>query len=203
MSNKYSLRLPSLLSRKSKARQTTVFAVSTLIMLTTGCDALSGKLNRNCSAPGGKYEQTAVRLESDTTSITGQIQFSSFDFSTRWGPVAKISFTPGEQSEGGTCYDCAGMVVEAYEDRPGEFQVFLRQNNTDTGGFWIASDVPADFKITIEQEQLVKLEIGGEQVTAYTFRVPRDHLQISCSSANADFRNIEMWSEKNPNSSGA
>jgi hypothetical protein len=145
-----------------------------------------------CDVPNGHFDRLAPPIWDQTTSISGRINFHKADLGPDWGSTARIGFTDSKLQDG-DCH-CNGILVKAFEDNPGGVTFFMLVDG-ETIAFTQNRTIntPITFKISVDQQGLMTVQIGKEYLETKTAVLPhieRDTLFMSCSGADVSFLNV-------------
>jgi hypothetical protein len=164
------------------------------LAISTGCSALAqDRETWRCEAPNGHYDVTHLPIGDQAKVITGWINCHRADFGPEWNSIAKIGFTDSKLIDG-DCH-CDGLYVQAFDKEQAVALALLVDGNPKesfpVGGTF---DYPIPFKITVDPNGLVTLQVGKKVVQTDTAMLPhaeRDTLMMSCSGGDVSFLNVK------------
>lgn len=168
--------------------------VAACLAFSTSCSAFAqDRETWRCDVPNGQYDANDMPIGDQTKVISGQINFHRADFGPEWLSIAKIGFKDSKL-EDGDCH-CNGLYVQAFKKEQSVALALLvdghPRESFPVGGTF---DYPIPFKITIDPNGLITLQVGKKVVqtdTAVLSHVERDTLMMSCSGGNVSFLNVK------------
>jgi len=164
------------------------------LTLFAGCSAFAQDHETwRCDAPNGTYQVNNPPMWDKTTVITGRINFHKADFGDGWSSVAKIGFSDSKfQTHDDHCH-CNGLFVKAFQnpDRLGFY--LLADGETEMFDTGRKFDTPITFKISIDQQGVMTVQVGKEHLETKTAILPhpdRDTLMMFCTGSDVSFLNV-------------
>jgi len=169
-------------ARRPLRRAVPLLALCALI--SSSCSVANAQ-SWQCHAPEGTFEDHDIDVPMAVTQFTGEMMIHKADGLSRWHPTAKVAFNQRRFPAAG-CH-CNGVVATWYPENPRFFMVSLSADGKETPLGLVPYDKPVKFKVTFTLEGKLTLEVGSSVVTGTSPMPLRDHLELSCSTADVDF----------------
>lgn len=163
------------------------------LALATGCSPALAQQAWRCSAENGRYVENPRRISPRISTLSGRIQFNRGDFSGTWNPVAHIAFTDGRLPQNGDCF-CNGIRAEIFPNDPNTVKFFMIFNGNESGIAQADIGKPITFRLSIDNQGEMTAVIGKTNPIAQTASLAharRDTVQMSCSSGDVTFLNLQ------------
>lgn len=167
-------------------------ALLALLAGATSCSAFSSdRETYRCMARNGFHDHSLAPVGDKTTTITGRINVHKADIGPDWPSFAKIAFTNSKDQENGC--RCNGISVNTWEGEDGvTFHILVDGKATPmTNRFF---DTAITFKITIDPQDQMTVQIGKEHPVTQTVTIPksaRDAVLMSCTGLDVSFLNVD------------
>ena len=166
-----------------------VFAVASACSSAFGQDHLTWR----CDVPNGRFVQNPQSISPTSNALSGQIQFDGSRFGEQWNPTAHVAFTDSKLPTNGDCF-CNGIRASIYPSEPETVKFFMIYNGQSEGIAQAPVGKPITFRMSIDEGGVLTVAIGKTNPavkTAQLFHVDRDTMQLSCSSGNVNFLNVQ------------
>ena len=168
-------------------------ALAGTVALAANCSPALAQQAWRCSAENGRYVENPRAISPRVSTISGRIQFNRGDFSGTWNPVAHIAFTDSRLPQNGDCF-CNGIRAEIYPDEPNIVKFFMIFNGAESGIAQAQVGIPITFRLSIDSQGEMTAVIGKTNPVAQTAGLAhprRDRVQMSCSSGDVSFLNLQ------------
>lgn len=160
-------------------------------LLVLGACSAANAHSWHCQAPAGKYADHDIAVPETTTQLTGEMVIHQAEGPTDWRPMARIGFTDlGLEAPG--CH-CNAIVATWYPEHPDSFYLALSVDGEQTPLGLVPADKPVKFKLTFAWDGGLKLEVGDAVATGRSSTPRRNNLELSCSTADVAFNDVEIW----------
>jgi len=156
-------------------------------ILSTSC---STSRSWHCNAPTGTYSDQHFDVPETTTELSGEIVFNKTYGTERWPPFAKVGLTDRD-ADASDCH-CDGIEATRYTNYPYLIEVALTANGKRTILGSVPYDKPVTFKLSYDRLGAVKLEVRTGVATSVWPNPKHNRLTLDCSSADVDFRSVEV-----------
>jgi hypothetical protein len=143
-----------------------------------------------CHSPEGTFSASDIAVPESATEFAGEMLIHKANKFSRWNPSAKIAFTDID-ADNSACH-CNGVVATWYPDNPEFFFVSLVVDGNNIGLGLVPYDKPVTFKLKFAHDGALRLEVGTGVRTGVAPLPKRNNLHLSCSTADVDFRMIEV-----------
>ncbi|MES2288252.1 MAG: hypothetical protein V4530_00835 [Pseudomonadota bacterium] len=163
--------------------------VAICALFSSACAAADGH-SWQCSAPEGSFSAHDLDVPETATQITGEMMIVKANGASGWRPSAKIAFTDRD-SNSPDCH-CNGVVATWYPQDPEFLYVFLSIDGQNVTLGKVPYGKPVKFKLKFASDGVLSLEVGTGLKTGISSATKRNNLHLSCSTADADFRLIDV-----------
>lgn len=179
----------------SRSRSTKVGGATIAMIALISCSTASAQdqVTWRCNAENGVFSENPQQIPPRSKILSGRIQFNAGDFGETWNPVAHIAFADSKLPTHGDCF-CNGIRASIHPAEPETVKFFMTYNGQSAGIAQGPVGVPITFRLSIDDQGVLTAVIGKTNPvtkSAKLFHPLRDTVQMSCSSGDVSFLDVQ------------